>query len=97
MVRAGHASVLFQSFIEQGLVAIGWNAAGDLTVFQTRDEILGKVHEQWPESKQAAQRSSAGILYRFSKEMEIGEYVITYDQTRRIYAIGKISSDYRET
>ena len=95
MVRAGHASVLFQSFIEQGLVAIGWNAAGDLTAFQTRDEILVKIREQWPESKQAAQRSSAGILHRFSKEMGIGDYVVTYDQTRRIYAVGKISGDYR--
>ncbi len=92
MVRAGRDSVLFQSFIDQGLVAIGWDKAGDLTAFQTRDEILAKVREQWPNSKQTVQ---AGILYRFSKEMEIGEHVITYDQTRRIYAVGEISGDYR--
>lgn len=92
MVRAGRDSVLFQSFIDQGLVAIGWNKAGDLTAFQTRDEILAKVREQWPNSKQTVQ---AGILYRFSQEMNIGEHVITYDQTRRIYAVGEISGDYR--
>ncbi len=92
MVRAGRDSVLFQSFIDQGLVAIGWKRAGDLTAFQTRDEILAKVREQRPNSKQTVQ---AGILYRFSKDMNIGEHVITYDQTRRIYAVGEISSDYR--
>ena len=43
MVRAGHGSVMFQSFIDRGLVAIGWNAAGNLAALQTDDEILEKV------------------------------------------------------
>ena len=95
MVGAGHGSVMFQSFIDRGLVAIGWNAAGDLAALQTNDKILEKVREQWPESKPGTQRTSAGLLHRFSKEMKIDDYLITYDQSRRIYAVGKISSDYR--
>ena len=95
MVRAGHASVLFQSFIEQGLVAIGWNEAGDLAKFPTRDDILAQIRKQWPGWRPAAHRSSAGILYRFSQEMQIDESVITYDQTIRTYAVGKISGEYR--
>ena len=44
---------------------------------------------------QAVERSGAGMLYRFSQEMAIGDWVITYDKQRRVYAVGKVKGDYR--
>ena len=95
MVRAGRDSRLFQSFIEKGVVAIGWGDVGDLNNFQSREDILTKVREQWPEWKPQHHVTSNAMLYRFLREMKPGHGVITYDQTRRIYAVGKIDGDYR--
>jgi restriction system protein len=39
--------------------------------------------------------TSAGQLYRFRNEIEIGDQVITYDPKQRIYLVGEISGEYR--
>lgn len=38
---------------------------------------------------------SAGQLHRFRSEMKIGDYVVTYDPSRRVYLVGEIAGDYR--
>ena len=95
MVRAGRGSRLFQPFMEHDVVAIGWSDVGDLDACSSREAILGKVQEQWPDWKQQGQINAAGMLYRFSKQMEPGDRVVTYDQSRRVYAVGAIDGPYR--
>jgi len=95
MVRAEVGNRLFVPFIEQNLVAIGWNKVGDLNQYKTREAILNAVRAEWPEWKSQAQVNAAGMLFRFSKEMDEGDWIITYNQQRRVYAIGKIEGAYR--
>ena len=95
MVRAERGSRLFQPFMEHDVAAIGWSDAGELDAFSSREAIMAKVQEQWPDWKQQRQINATGMLYRFSKQMEPGDRVITYDQSRRVYAVGAIVGPYR--
>ena len=35
------------------------------------------------------------MLYRFSQEMAAGDWVITYNKQRRVYAVRRTEGDYR--
>ena len=95
MVRAESDSSLFQPFISHGVVAIGWAEVGDLQAFSSREEILSMVRQQYPDWKKGAHITSASMLHRFSKEIEPEDAIITYDRTRRVYAVGSIKERYR--
>ena len=34
------------------------------------------------------------MLYRFSKELQLGDGVVSYDRTRRVYVVGKVVGEY---
>ena len=95
MVRAESDSSLFQPFISDGVVAIGWAEVGDLHAFASRDEILAEVRRQYPEWKKGAHIASASMLRRLSREIQPNDGVITYDRVRRVYAVGTIKGDYQ--
>ena len=77
MVRAEVGSRLFRPFMDKGLVAVGWPEVGDLTSFGSRDAILERIQEIWPDWKRQGQINAAGMLYRFSKQLQKGDRVIT--------------------
>ena len=95
MVRAESDGSLFQPFISQGAVAIGWPDVGDLHAFSSREEILAEVRRRYPDWKKRSHIASASMLHRFSREIQPEDGVITYDRVRRVYAVGTIKGDYQ--
>lgn len=95
MVRAQVDSRLYKPFLERSVIAIGWADVGDLGRYHSRGAILSAVRGARPERKSQYHVVAAGMLYRFSKEMAAGDWVITYNKQRRVYAVGKIEGDYR--
>lgn len=94
MVRAGVGNTLFQPFLEKGIAAIGWAEVGDLNHYNSREEIVSAVRRIWPAWKPQAQINAAGMLYRFSKEMQVGDGIVSYNQKSRIYAYGRVDGEY---
>lgn len=95
MVRAEVGGALFDEFVQNGVVAIGWSEIGSLEGLTDRASILKKVREEWPDWKPQRQAMSAGCLHRFRSELEEGDHVVTYDPKRRVYAVGTIAGPYR--
>ncbi|MFC1459288.1 restriction endonuclease [Microvirga arabica] len=95
MVRAERDGRLYDVFKERSVVAIGWHELGSLTDLSSREAILKRVRQTWPDLKQQAAAMSAGQLHRFRNEMKPGDTVLTYDPRRRIYLAGEIVGDYR--
>ena len=95
VVRAERGGRLYDAFKENAVIAIGWAGIGPLTELKTREKIAGKVAAIWPEWKPQAVAMSAGQLHRFRSEMKIGDHVVTYDPSRRVYLVGEIAGDYR--
>lgn len=95
MVRAEQGGRLFDAFREKSGVAIGWHEIGSLMDLRSRDAITNLVRKQWPDWKPQSVAMAASQLDRFRNEIQIGDRVVTYNSSRRIYLVGTIESDYR--
>lgn len=93
MVRAGEGSQFITQFIDESIIAIGWGDLGRLHKGVTREELMKHVTEVWPGDNKFKVANSAGQIYRFINEIAIGDGIVTYDSGRRIYLVGKVTSD----
>ena len=81
-------------FIKRGIGAIGWKDAGSLTKLKSREAIIEKVKRTWPEYKQMKAVTSGSQLNKIANEMKIGDKVLTYDPSKRVYHAGRIVGEY---
>lgn len=82
-------------FLQQGIVAIGWNQVGDFrSIDSSREAFKAKVGAAFPGSKKGYIALVAGMLYRFLYEMNIGDYVIFPSKADRMVNIGRITGEY---
>ena len=95
MVRAERNGRLFDAFKEQSAVAIGWNGVGDLSGVKTRKAVAELVATAFPETKPQSVAMAAGQLHRFVNEIEVGDMIVTYDPSRRVYLLGEVAGPYR--
>jgi hypothetical protein len=95
MIRAGEDGKKFDDFKSHSLVAIGWTELGDMSDLKTRDDFTRAVTKTWPQAKPMQVSMSASQAFRFVREIKIGDRVLTYDPSERIYLVGTISGDYR--
>lgn len=95
MVRAGSGSMYIDTFINSGIVAIGWNELGKLTGLKTYKSLKEKVANSYPDWNQGKINLNTGQIWRFYNEIQIGDIVITYDSDMRAYFYGEVKSDYK--
>ncbi len=73
-------------------VCIGWSGMGDLSDVTTKDELASKYDVTWSDVKPRKKGQDVGQVWRFIKEMQIGDYVVF--SCGNICHIGRITSDY---
>jgi len=73
-------------------ICIGWSAMGDLSSVESREELGAKYEETWPGQKAKKKGQDVGQVWRFVKEMQVGDYVVFADGD--VCHIGQIASDY---
>lgn len=95
MVRAGDENELFEDFVDNGYVAIGWDDLGDLSDTASREQVKDRYHEVYQEDSERRRNVNAGQVYRFVHEIEEGDWILTYNQAKRIYQIGRCTGGYR--
>lgn len=93
MIRAAGGDIV-EDFLENSVAAIGWSALDDITSVKNRDELRLKISEAYPEYNQGRVRSSVGQVFRFLKEIQIGDQVLTYDPGARSYYLGEVTGGY---
>ena len=93
MIRAGAGASYIDTFRDQGSVAMGWNDTGSLAGATSRDDVLAKVKACWPDYNDRKAIISAAQLWRFAKEIEVGDQVISYDPSLREYLVGTVQSE----
>ncbi|MCW5675374.1 MAG: restriction endonuclease [Xanthobacteraceae bacterium] len=84
-----------QEFKDKGIVAIGWKAAGPLNEYRTREQIIARVKATWPEYKRMKAVVTGSQLDKMANVIDVGDRVITYDPSQRIYFIGKVTGNYQ--
>lgn len=95
MVRAGRGGRYITEFRDENMVAIGWPEIGDVSALKVRSSFLDAFRSAYSEYRPQAQVVAAGQIYRFWREIKVGDNVVTYDPTARTYLIGTIASDAR--
>ena len=76
-------------------IAIGWPALGDLRALpSSRDAFKAALAGAYPNDKPGAVPVKAGILYRFAKEINVGDVIVYPSRPDRLVNIGLISGDY---
>lgn len=82
-------------FLNQNLIAIGWEEMGDLSLISTsRDAYKEKYIAVYPDAKKGSIATSAGMLYRFVHEVREGDYVVFPSKIDRKINIGIVESAY---
>jgi restriction system protein len=94
MVRAGRGGEFIEDFRDQQLVAMGWAEVGDVSKL-SREVINEKIVTTYPHYKKLKAAITSSQLYRFCFEIKEGDYVLSYDSSRRVYLIGKVAGPYQ--
>lgn len=95
MVRAGRDARWADNFLTEGIVGLGWHGIGDSTRFPTKAAMLAEMRRAYPDRSEGNAASGASQLWRFQRELSIGDDVVTYERGTRLYHLGKITSDAR--
>jgi len=95
-IHAGRTGDADSLFLQEGQVAIGWHKMGDLSTLQPdREGFKAKLVECYPESKAGAVPTSAGQMFRFVHEMQVGDLVVYPSKRDREVHVGRIEGPYR--
>jgi len=97
MVRAGERGFRFDDFKEKSLVSVGWLGVGEMSTLINRNDFKNRLAKVFPEWSPYEVGNSAGQLFRFAREIKIGDTVITYDTSSRKYLVGTVISEYEYT
>lgn len=83
-------------FLRNNVIAVGWKEMGDLSLLMpNREAYVEKYISVYPDAKKGNVSTSAGIIYRFVNEMQIGDYVVFPSKSDRMINIGVIEGDYQ--
>lgn len=85
---------LAETFLEEGIVSIGWHEIGSLQGIKSREQVIEKVKITWPEFKRMKAVVAGSQLHKVAAQIKTGDRVITYDPSKRIYHIGRVSGEY---
>ena len=86
LIRAGRRGEWEAASIDHGVTAVGLGARRGVAEFQTRDALRGELRE--------LPQSSADQLWRFAKELRIGDMVVLPCKRTRTIAVGRVRGEY---
>ena len=82
-------------FLHNHIIAIGWKEFGDCSSIEpTREAFKDHYCKAYPNAKKGAIATSAGMLYRFTHVMKVGDYVVFPSKIDRKINIGIVESEF---
>lgn len=94
IVRAGAQGERELAAIDQGKLLPGFTNLRDLSTLDTRDEILGHLHEVLPDEGTNRLRNFAAQLNQFANKIAVGDLVVMPRKLTNGVAIGQVTGDY---
>ena len=92
-IAVGENGRLWNEFYEQGIVGIGWDGLGDLSKFESQDEIAAALLESRAEAGPFPMNDSL-CCYQFGHEMKVGDLILAKIGRKQILGGGIVTSDY---
>ena len=98
LVRAGRHGEQEQGALDSSVVTIGWNELPDLSGMKTKSELTRLYMQIHPMAKKNQVANEVGQVWRFAREIQVGDLVALPLKTQAAIAIGRVegSYEYRE-
>ena len=94
VVRAGRHGERENLARKDERVFIGWSQLGDLSNVNTREEIRQRLMEIAPDMKPNVIAIYTGQIFKFIKEIQVGDICAMPIRSRRAIAFGKVCGNY---
>lgn len=94
LVRAGRHGEQEQGALEKDVVTIGWNELPDLSNLKSRSELTKVYIQIHPTAKKNQVANEVGQVWRFAREIQVGDLVALPLKTQSAIAIGKVQGPY---
>jgi restriction system protein len=97
-IHAGKLGQVDIMFFDKSMpcIAIGWDEMGDLSQIPAeREAFKAKYKKIFPSAKKGSIATSAGMLFRYLHEVQIGDYIVYPRRHSRTVHIGKITGEYQ--
>jgi 5-methylcytosine-specific restriction protein B len=88
----GDNASIWDECYNDGIMAIGWDAIGDLSIYSSKDEMKQAMKEKIDPS--GTYRNAAHATWQFVKEIKPGDVVIAKKGVSLIVGRGIVESDY---
>lgn len=96
VVRAGINSEIVNQVKKKGLIAIGWSEMKDCSSCQTREEFRAAYLRAYPDDASPVRQGvQSGQVFRFAREMKVGDLVMTPNSPTREMMIDEVSGEYK--
>jgi 5-methylcytosine-specific restriction enzyme B len=92
VIAAGENSKCWRRFKEKGHIAIGWDNLGDLTQYDTREDIQEKMKDLLEDGIE--RKNDSLCCYQFARELKMNDYVIIKHKLSTVFGVGIVKSDY---
>jgi restriction system protein len=94
MIRAGDHNELIPVWREKGIASIGWPQLWNPKQYSVKDEMQKRADQIFSDEKPKSRNSWVNQVWRFSREIEKGDRVITYSKEKREYIVGTVIEPY---
>ena len=95
LARAGKNGENEALAIENNIVTIGWNALGDLSSANVRQDLYDMFESTYPNAGKGRVANHVGQVWAFRARFKVGDLVVLPLKTQSAIAIGKITGDYQ--
>jgi len=93
LIAPGPNAALWEEQHRDGIIAIGWGHLGDLSRFDSREEIRDRLQELSGSKRRPT--NDANACYQFAHEMKPGDVVVAKKGRTQVIGYGRVTSEYR--
>lgn len=92
-VRAGRDSVYAEDFIQKQMVAIGWEELGEIDPHVSKEQLTALYQQFLPRHTDGTRQVCVNQIFRFFRNIQVGDQVMTHDRGKQMYYLGDITSE----
>lgn len=92
MFSPGNNASYWNEYYNEGIMAIGWDAIGDLSQFNSKSEITETMQELY--NSNSSFKNDTHTTWQFANEMKPGDIVFAKKGLHNIVGRGVVESDY---
>ena len=88
----GKDSIMWEEFYKRGVMAIGWDEIGDLSLFKNKSEIKEIMKKIY--NPNLSYKNAAHATWQFANEMKVGDIIFVKKGRSQLIGRGIVTSDY---